>query len=861
MAYQDIQEMYEKWEDRMQHHGIGNMPFCIAFCGVFSSGKSSLLNALLGCGDVLPTGINPVTKIITRIRYGKKQSLKCISNGKEVSIPDNLMKATIIGERPLPHGCTEIILELPAEILKNNVEFIDTPGYEDNSALEDMSRAAVLTADLIVFCCNSTMLGKQFEKQYLDELHLTHGNFCMVANRMDSLNTDEDIENVRRMAQRLMSGRGNAAHPGNKQGQFFLTIAAGPYTKIPGFDHMNGFDKFIQKLTEDETERKAIRQSTNECFTRYYKDRILKGIKAEREDSSAEIRRLQIADNAAKEKVELQNKLNRSRVENKVESAKLYGSSLVKQKKTSIENRIRSFNSTSIFVESVKSVVRNEVSDMIGTLGSYSYKNDLVAGTRIRSELNQFLLCHVPEPTYRKVQKRGLFGRVIQSVVDTIDMGELWIDDGMEYVTNDYKTPAINKVNGHLDNFLQRWNKLLNDFKSQQIGKNTAFTPNPRIAEIQVDIKKLDELEAKMNSQEKLITVLETQSDPIETVEYITEEIEQFCKSIMQLPGTANMCRSLRGMQDNWKNGAVKVVFEGGYACGKSTLIDAVLGADISIGMAEGSSPVNIITCQPEEKVVISNESKSKKTEMCYSEYLASRYDRIYDPNEEVTFYTKARGLGSPMIALVDNFVYHEIGNEIIRKNRMYADVFVFVVTAKRGFSRDDRAFFQDLYERFDNVFVVFTMMDALGNHEEEKELKKELAHILSPTKKGFSEKFMQERVFFTKGYVERCVQQGKDIFAGGMYIPAKMIKTGIPELRTALNDYINKNVLDSKYILMRAHPVFKYMCQVYGTLFQRFCCVNSQLSKAYNNLNNLHMIMYGEPLTDKRRLEIANGK
>ena len=107
MAYEDLLKTYEKWEDRMQHHGVGNMPFCIAFCGVFSSGKSSLLNALLDCGNVLPTGINPVTKIITRIRYGKSIALHCIVDGNPVSVPktDHGQKSTAHGLYRTDCGC------------------------------------------------------------------------------------------------------------------------------------------------------------------------------------------------------------------------------------------------------------------------------------------------------------------------------------------------------------------------------------------------------------------------------------------------------------------------------------------------------------------------------------------------------------------------------------------------------------------------------------------------------------------------------------------------------------------------------------------------------------------------------------
>ena len=42
-------------------------PFRVVFCGVFSSGKTSLINSLLASSFHLPEGVNPVTKMVTRI--------------------------------------------------------------------------------------------------------------------------------------------------------------------------------------------------------------------------------------------------------------------------------------------------------------------------------------------------------------------------------------------------------------------------------------------------------------------------------------------------------------------------------------------------------------------------------------------------------------------------------------------------------------------------------------------------------------------------------------------------------------------------------------------------------------------------
>ncbi|HUO14247.1 MAG TPA: dynamin family protein, partial [Verrucomicrobiae bacterium] len=45
--------------------------FNLMMVGRFSRGKSTLMNAILG-GDYLPTGIVPLTSVITTVRYGSR---------------------------------------------------------------------------------------------------------------------------------------------------------------------------------------------------------------------------------------------------------------------------------------------------------------------------------------------------------------------------------------------------------------------------------------------------------------------------------------------------------------------------------------------------------------------------------------------------------------------------------------------------------------------------------------------------------------------------------------------------------------------------------------------------------------------
>lgn len=109
--------------------------------GRFSRGKTSLMNAILGL-DRLPTGILPLTSVITSVAYGRPErvQLEQERGGLPIDIPMDAL-ADYITERGNPGNARRIRIAhvaLPAEILRRGFHFVDSPGL--GSAIRENTR-------------------------------------------------------------------------------------------------------------------------------------------------------------------------------------------------------------------------------------------------------------------------------------------------------------------------------------------------------------------------------------------------------------------------------------------------------------------------------------------------------------------------------------------------------------------------------------------------------------------------------------------------------------------------------------------------------------------------------------------------
>lgn len=195
--------------------------FKVVVMGTFSSGKSTVINALLS-KDVLPIAIRPCTSVLTFVQYGDKDSSAEVHYKQEQN-PDGSLKDEIIEKMSLDafrekYQYTDeddkefrdkgkvkrfdivsyAVVRIKCPLVEKGVKVIDSPGLKNNVVDNALSKKIATEANAIIYVGKADISGYDMDDRlYFDQYFRgCPNNVFFVINKFDLCKTRKDKEGV-----------------------------------------------------------------------------------------------------------------------------------------------------------------------------------------------------------------------------------------------------------------------------------------------------------------------------------------------------------------------------------------------------------------------------------------------------------------------------------------------------------------------------------------------------------------------------------------------------------------------------------------------------------------------------------------
>jgi predicted GTPase len=195
---------------------LGEGRFFVACLGQFKRGKSTLINALLG-EELLPTGVVPVTAVVTVVRWGASASARVrLRDGAwhPIALDD---VAEYVAEECNPEnekGVTGVEVFAPSTLLRDGMCLVDTPGIGSVFAGNtEATRDFVphIDAVLVVLGADPPISGAELD--LVEDATKLVSRLVVVMTKADRL-TEEERSQGRDFAARVLAKRlGRAVGP------------------------------------------------------------------------------------------------------------------------------------------------------------------------------------------------------------------------------------------------------------------------------------------------------------------------------------------------------------------------------------------------------------------------------------------------------------------------------------------------------------------------------------------------------------------------------------------------------------------------------------------------------------------------
>lgn len=264
--------------------------FRVAVVGEFSTGKSALVNALLG-EDLLPTALEACTAVVTRIRCAGENeppgvSVRFRKSGKRTVPREQLRELLTFESREEDDIPIEAEVVVPrGSFLDHGIELIDTPGVNDPDARgEQVTLGFLPQADAIIFITHAARAFKESELTFLRDRvgEPDRDRVLFVINACDILEDAEDFDDLRDRAAKVLAGSYDSprVHPVSARDGLAACQERDP--EAWASCGMYAFATALDHLLTDERGEAEVRRF--EAYAEQFHDQLRRKLEAELQD-------------------------------------------------------------------------------------------------------------------------------------------------------------------------------------------------------------------------------------------------------------------------------------------------------------------------------------------------------------------------------------------------------------------------------------------------------------------------------------------------------------------------------------------------------------------------------------------------
>ncbi|MGM0845449.1 MAG: dynamin family protein [Bacillota bacterium] len=263
-------------------HKFWKNEFIAGFCGHFSAGKSTMINALAG-EELLPSSPIPTSANLVKLHYAESDFAKIHYHDRKSVIFDGAYDFNIV-KQYCKDGENVQSIEIGKQDTKlpDGVTVLDTPGVDSTDDAHRISTESALhLADIVFYVMDYNHVQSQLNFEYARELAGNGVRLYLIVNQIDKHNEDElSFEDFKQSVSESFS-----AWQVNPERIFFTSLRdpANPHNEFPEVrDLINS-----QFKNKDELLQHSYSSGVNILFSEH--ERWLKGNLKDQQDLLADI--------------------------------------------------------------------------------------------------------------------------------------------------------------------------------------------------------------------------------------------------------------------------------------------------------------------------------------------------------------------------------------------------------------------------------------------------------------------------------------------------------------------------------------------------------------------------------------------